>query len=371
MGKIRDYYLIKLGICGELIALRASRPAPFNEKASSRELKSMVEDNTVHYYRSKDGVRVYRLSDPFGYEQISTISPALLRHTEMVVGEQGRRYPGNVNIRAKKIRDASIVSMMVDVGLPVDGISIDQEVFFRDSTNFREVIRRARPGEPLFLTGALLRRPEGEDYHTRRELTTASGVLISPGGIYQTYAPMSDKIRFRPIIDSEIVAQVKRLSEEYGIRAEDGDSRLRAIMYPAKTSIATEIQAKQSVQSVLNPTATYKMCYLAPKDQNAEDITKMLMIKDWFFKSNSVLGLSDSGSGDGKSPDGRPIHNLLCCNMGKIEELRYQIENRTAVFVVHDWQKDLIEKVYESEIDAIVLNEVKFRGLVRYVEDKA
>ena len=353
MGKIRDYYLIKLGVCGELIALRASRAAPFNEKAASRELKSMIEDNLIHYYRSKDGIRTYRLSDPAGFKEIERISPALLCHTEMMTGEQGRRYPGNVNIRAKKIRDASVISMMADIGLPVDGISLDPDTLFRNSTNFREVIRRAKPGEPYFITGALLRKPEEGDFHTRRELTTASGVLVSPGGIYQTYAPMSEKIRFRPIIDSEITAQVKRLSEEYGARAEDGDSRLRAIMYPAKTSIALKIQEKQAVQSV-----------------HAGDITSMLMIKDWFFKANSVLGLSEDGQGDGKAPDGRPMHNLLCCNMGKIEDLRYQIQNNTAVFVVHDWQKELIETVYEAKIDAIVLDEVKFRGLLRYVQDK-
>lgn len=370
MGKIRDYYLIKLGICGELIALRAARPAPFNEKASSRELKSMIEDNTIHYYRAKDGTRVYRLSDPAGYDQITEISPALLRHAEMVVGEKGRRYPGNINIRAKKIRDAAVTSLMVDIGLPVDGINIYSEMVFDENTKFREVIRRAAPGEPFFLTGALLRRPEDGDYHTRRELTTASGVLVSPGGIYQTYTPMSERVRFRPIIDGEITAQIKRLCEEYGVRDEDGDTRLKAILYPAKTAVAVEIQAKQSVQSVLNPTATYKMCYLVPKDQNAEDITRMLLIKDWFFKSNAVLGLSEDEESDGKSPDGRPIHNLLCCNMGKIEELRYQIENREAVFVVHEWQKELIEKVYGTEIDAIVLNDTKFRGLLRYVEDK-
>lgn len=371
MGKIRDYFLIKLAVCGELVALRAARPAPFNEKAASRELKAMVEDNTVHYYAPKKGPRVYRLSDPAGYDQIESISPALLRHAEMMTGEKGRRYPGNINIRAKKIRDASVTSMMSDIGFPVDGIRLDEEGVFQESIKFREVLRRAVPGEPLFLTGALLRRPEEGDFHTRRELTTASGVLISTGGIYQTYAPLSDKVRFRPIIDSEITAQVKRLCEEYGVRSEDGDSRLRAIFYPAKTSVAAEIQAKQRVQSVLNPTATYKMCYLAPKDQNAEDITEMLSVKDWFFKSNAVLGLSEDGRSDGKSPDGRPIHNLLCCNMGKIEELRYQIENNEAVFVVHDWQKDLIEKVYESEIDAIVLNDTRFRGLVRYVQDKS
>ena len=370
MGKIRDYYLKKIGTCGEITALRAARAAPFNEKAASRELKSMIEDDLLHYYRSKDGVRTYRLSDPRGYEELEKISPALLQHAQMLVGEKGRRYPGNAKIRAKKIRDAAVVSMMIDAGLTVDGIDITDDTVFEKSTEYSEVIRSRRNGEAFYLSGALLKKPEGEDFHTRRELTTASGLLVSPGGIYQTYAPATEKIRFRPIIDAEIIAQTKRLCEKHGVLDEDSDTRQKAILYPSRTSVAVEIQAKQHIQSILNPTSTYKMCYLAPRDQNPGDITRMLIVNDWFFKANAVLGLSGDSGHDGKAPDGRPIHNLLCCNMGKIEELRYQIENNTAVFVVHDWQKDLIETAYEAEIDAIIMNETQFRGLVKFVEEK-
>lgn len=289
----------------------------------------------------------------------------------MVVGEQGRRYPGNVKIRSKKVRDASVVGMMVDLGLTVDGINIVAPSIYEKNTDYKSVLSNSAPGRPFYLSGALLRQPEDGDFHTRRELTTASGLLISPGGIYMTYAPVSSQVRFRPIIDTEIITQTKRLCEEYRVRAEDGDSRQRAILYPNKTSVAIEIQGKQSSQNMLNPTATYKMCYLVPRDQNAEDITRMLMIRDWFFKSNKVLKLTEDDASDGKAPDGRPIHNLLCCNMGKTEELRYQIENKTAVFVVHDWQKELIEAVYETEIDAITVNEAQFKGLLSYVQDMA
>ena len=127
MGKIRDYYLIKLGIAGELVVLRAARHAPFSNEAVSRELKNMTGENLIHLYRSEDGTRVYRLSDPAGYDEIRRISPVLLKHTEMVVGEKGKRYPGNIRIRAKKIRDAAVVSMMSELGFSVDGISLSGE----------------------------------------------------------------------------------------------------------------------------------------------------------------------------------------------------------------------------------------------------
>lgn len=370
MGKIRDYYLIKLGIAGELMVLRAARHAPFSNEAVSRELKSMTGENLIHIYRSSDGTRVYRLSDPAGYSEMKRISPALLEHAEMVVGEKGKRYPGNTRIRAKKIRDAAVVSMMTDIGISVDGISsLLPGAIYRDNTKLRRVIGSRGLDETFFLSGALLRKAEDGDYHTRRELTTSSGVLVSPGGIYQTYSPHTSQIRFKPVVDTDISLQVKRMCEELLGRPEDKDTRLRAVFYPARTKVAAEMQARQKQQNFLNPTQTYKMCYVVPRDQNAYDVTKMLTLNDWFSKTNRVLGLSGNDEHDGITAGGKPIHNLLCNNIGKIEELRYQIENHKAAFLVHDWQKDIIEEAYMTKIDAITITETQFKGLLKYVEE--
>lgn len=369
MGKIRDYYLIKLGIAGELVVLRAARHAPFSNEAVSRELKNMTGENLIHLYRSEDGTRVYRLSDPAGYDEIRRISPVLLKHTEMVVGEKGKRYPGNIRIRAKKIRDAAVVSMMSELGFSVDGISLSGETIYGENTKLKRVVGSRGLNETFYLSGALLRKADDGDYHTRRELTTSSGVLVSPGGIYQTYSPLTSQIRFKPVVDTDISMQVKRMCEEMLGRPEDKDSRLRAIFYPARTKAAAEIQERQKMQNFLNPTQTFKMCYVVPRDQNAHDVTKMLTLSDWFSKTNRVLGLSGNGEHDGRTSDGKPVHNLLCNNIGKIEELRYQIENHKAVFLVHDWQKEIIEEAYRTKIDAITITETQFKGLLKYAEE--
>lgn len=369
MGKIRDYYLIRLGIAGEFPALRAARHAPFSNEAVSRELKNMTSEKLIHIYRSEDGTRVYRLSDPAGYDEMKHISPALLRHAEMVVGEKGKRYPGNTKIRAKKIRDAAVVSMMSDLGISVDGISLLAGNIYPDNTSLRRVIGSREKNEIFYLSGALLRKAEDGDYHTRRELTTSSGVLVSPGGIYQTYSPLSSQIRFKPVVDMDISLQVKRMCEELLGRPEDRDTRLKAVFYPARTKAAVEIQERQKMQNFLNPTQTFKMCYVVPRDKNAHDVTKMLTFSDWFAKTNRILGLSGNEDQDGITADGKPVHNLLCNNIGKIEELRYQIENRKAVFLVHDWQKPVIEEAYKTGIDAITISEKQFKGLLKYVEE--
>jgi len=373
MSSVSDYYMTKLGITGELAVLRAARPAPFSNEYVSRELKSMTERKLIHTYRSADGIKVYRLSDPAGYIEIGKLSPSLLKHTEMVVGENGRRYPGNSNIRAKKVRDAAVVAMMADIGMPVDGINLQTGSIINECTSLNGVISKMEPEGTFYLSGSLLRKSEDGDYHTRRELTTSAGILVSPGGIYQTYAPISEQVRFKPVIDTDITMQIRRLCEEWHVRQEDGDQRMRAILYPHRTKIAVKLQESQKKQSFLNPTSTYKMCYVVPKDQNALDVTKMLTFEDWFSKIFSIIregmGIKVHDYYDGITRDGKPIYNLLCNNIGKIEELRYQIENKKAVFLVHDWQKDVIEEAYNTKLDAITINETQFKGLLSYVEE--
>ena len=125
-------------------------------------------------------------------------------------------------------------------------------------------------------------------------------------------------------------------------------------------------------ESRMDPTAIYRLCYVIPTEDesHAMDVAKMLTIPDWRNKINKILGLSSSPGNDedGRTESGKPIYNLLCCNLGRIKEIESRIRRKRCRLIVHDWQKEVLESVYDTGLDAMVLSPSHFRGLLLAAE---
>ena len=124
----------------------------------------------------------------------------------------------------------------------------------------------------------------------------------------------------------------------------------------------------------MDPTDIFRLCYMAPmeNEEHAADIAKMLTLGSWKSKINHILSLGtpENGECDGYDPSGKRIHNLLCCNMSRIKELEHEIRQQRCKVVVHDWQRRIMEDVYETELDAIELSPSHFRGLLLAAQAK-
>ena len=162
--------------------------------------------------------------------------------------------------------------------------------------------------------------------------------------------------------------EIRRMWETVKRTGRKGDKRLKALIYAEGADIISElITLCGNKNSSTNPTSIYRLCYCVPLDdeQHAMDVTKMLAVPDWKYRTNEVLGLvEENKSSDGVTKDGKPIHNLLCCNIGRIQELSNSIKRGKCRLVIHDWQKEMLENLYETELDAMVLSPLHFRGLL-------
>lgn len=364
--KTREYYMARLGMAGEIPSLRAPRLGPFNPDAAGRELKRMEEDGLIYYHRLKSGKRMIRISDPLGYEAIRSLSPALHLHSEILNGENGRRYYGSQRRREKKARESEIISMMTSLGYYVDGFRLDENKCIEKTDNFdtRDIISSVEGSSTQFITGAVIRKINDDYEHPKIKSSIEAGTLISPGGIYSTFAAMSASPSFRQTSELSVYIGIKNLCEELQGRTKSSDRRLRGIFYLSKPSLYPEMLRREAADYNLSPTKTFKFTYAVPIKENAEDVTRLLTIKDWHDKTNLLLGLSKDETADGKADDGRSVYNLLCGNVGRTEEIRTRIERDEAYLIVHDWQKDAIEEAYEREITALVLDDTQFKAIV-------
>lgn len=374
--KTREFYLSLLGVVGEIPSLKAATLAPAAPATAGDELRLMMKCGLIRYHRHGDRVRTFMISDPAGFEAIGEIDPRLLQHAEMIVGKKGARYRGSKEYRLKKRKEAILMYSMLERGIVVDGARFDENkkmcIQTPDMTSAEEIIKNAEENEPLFLSGLLLKHKKAAVSLTRREMSTSTGALFSKGGLYITYSIGTARYRWYQAAELSAVGEITRLYEDAKQVGRRGDGRYRAIIYTDTVSVASDlIETTGSGKQKMDPISIYRLTYLVPMEDrsHAMDITKMLTIPDWRTKSDSVLGLKPGGKHDGKTDDDRNIYNLLCCNLAKLHEVSGEIRRGKCKLVIHDWQRPVLEKLFEAEVDAIALTTKQFKGLLAEVSE--
>lgn len=373
--KVRRYYMCLLGMFGEILSLHASEHAPAAPTTAGDELRLMMKDGLIRYHKHQDKKRTFRISDPAGFAYIEQIDKRLFEHAEMIVGKTVR-YTGSKDYRLKKRKEAILMNMLLSSGVIVDGARMgkDKEISFISPSlvDAKEIIRSTPEDEPFFLSGPLLKR-RTDTQHKRREMSISTGTLFSKGGIYTTYSIST--ARFRWFQDAERVSadSIVRLYEEAKDIERRMDGRQRAILYTETSDIAGElIEMTGFAGKKMDPLSIFRLTYLVPLEDKelAMDITKMLTVPDWRRKTNNILGLSPTGKHDGETAEGKKIHNLLCCNLAKLHEVEGEIKRGRCKVIVHEWQKEVLERLYATEIDAIVLSAKHFKGLLLTISEQ-
>lgn len=374
--KAREYYLSLLGVVGEIPSLHASVLAPAPPTTAGDELRSMLGSGLIRYHRHADRVRTFMISDPAGFDEIGKIDPRLLAHAEIMTGKKGSRYPGSKEYRIKKRKESVLMHSMLECGFIVDGARYDDEKHLvipsPDMTNAEKIIESTGEDDILFLSGLLLKKRNASVSLTRREMSTSTGALFTPGGIYITYSIGTSRYRWYQAAELSTAVEITRLYDSVKEARRRSDGRYRAIIYADTDKIAAELLEVSGKDSrKMDPTAIYRLTYLVPTEDRSlsMDITRMLAIPDWRKRSDAVLGFTPSGKQDGKTEDGRNVYNLLCCNMAKIGEIKAEISRGKSKLIVHDWQKPVIEEMCGTEIDGIVLSARHFKGLLAAVQE--
>ena len=356
---------------GEIPSLKAAAHAPTAPTTAGNELRLMRSDGLIRYHKHADRVRTFRISDPGGFEAIGEMDARLLRHAELLVGKKGARYPGGKEYRIKKRKEAVLMFDLLSSGYLIDGTYLDEEkhlnIISPDITKAEDIIKSVPEDVPLVLSGLLLKHRGAEVTLNRREMSTCTGAVFSRGGIYVTYCISSARHRWYAVAELTAANEITRLYEDAKGLKRGGDGRRRAIVYADTSEIAAALISTTGKGSQkMDPTTIYKLTYLVPRDDRdfSMDVTRMLTIPDWRIKTDRILGLSPSGKHDGKTEDDRNIYNLLCCNLAKLHEVSGEIRRNKCKLVLHDWQKPILEELYETEIDAISLSPKHFKGLL-------
>lgn len=374
--RVRNHYMMRLGLVGEILSLRVQDRAPAPPTSARDELRRMLADDLIRYYKHGDRKRTYRICEPAGFSYISEVDPRLKEHIDALIGKEKARYPGSKEYRLKKRREATLMNAMLDAGFIVDGAGYDGEVHTLYSPTLldpAEIIRSAPKGSAQFISGAVLKQKTKGAQHTRREMSISAGSLFSDTGTMSVYIITTPKFRWYAASETQSALDIRKIREDALDIERSKERRLRAMIFAETEKIAAEILGlcgKEDCQ--MDPTSVFRLCYMAPLEDEAHamDITKMLMAPNWKAKANKALALTSplSADEDGTGKDGKKIYNLLCCNLGRIKELESRIRNNKCRVVVHDWQKSMLEEAYGCEIDAIVLSPTHFRGLLIAVQ---
>ena len=369
--KVREHFMYRLGIGGELISMNAKDRAPGTPRAAADELRRMMADNLIRYYRHSDRKRTFRICDPAGIDELGQIDPLLKEHAELIIGQKFSRYPGNRQYRIKKRKEAMLMNAFLDSGFTVDGVVYENGTFTRVSPTLvdaREIIRSAPADRPLFISGAVLKKSAPGIQHARRELSISPGAVFSSNGVLTVYTIATARFRWFAASETQTASEITRLYEDAADKKGQRSRRLRALIIADNKKTAADILALTGDRdSNMNPLTIFRLCYMVPNEdeKHTMDIAEMLTIKDWKEKTNRILGL-DGGDGqaDGITEDGRSVYNLLCCNLGRMRELEPKIKRGSCRLVVHDWQKEIMEEVYGELPETMVLSPFHFKGLL-------
>ena len=416
----REYLLLKLAICGELACTGIGDNAPYSKSYVLKEIAKMRNENIIHDHRYKDRKRYYRLKDPAGTEALSRCHPDALSHLDVMVGEQGKRYKGSQDHRIKMRRMYDICTFYNDMGIAVDRMKI-----VRDSVGFgtplardmsrsndsvftaegelkkmQDILGMISPDEMVFLSRRLIRKLSDKySFKGRYEMFRAVGILVHQKQLYEIYYFMSAEERWTADTERALVNATTLHAEQNLSAFAAGKDRMlqsKAIIYlPDVQSVemivpkkergnAQRIREKKKENEssaepveVIDPLDVYNIAYAVPLSENAEDITRMLLIDGWRNKVCDAIPVKVRASNNelefGWMDEQRTeaVYNLLCCNVGYMRQIapRINSSNVKSKVIIHDWQEELVRMLYGENVITIDVDAKMFKALLCHAKN--
>lgn len=378
--KIKDYYMARLCVTGELPCIGLARVEEFDYTHSTREIKKLNQEKLIRTYRYPDNKRFYRLSDPNGTEAMKEFPEELRYHLDMMIGPKGERYKRSVDYRLKQRRIFEVADMFAKHEVSVDLIKIIKpqskigrnqsiteahgpSIFLGDGTRktFQDILERIPKDEPVFLTNKVMYKiSEAFTPHPKEHMYRAIGLLIKGLNVYSVYYINSTKEIWWKDVETSLAHHTVRFAKSHLEAYEE----IQGNRLPMKKAIFYMSDAGQVIdfldteKPTLKPNDVYDLAYIVPLKENAFDISRMLMERNWKPKLDEILfeevaKREDICDGYIK---GVPGYNLLCLNLAEYKKKINHLRNKRGIIFTHDWMAEYVRKKVSEKAEVVSVN---------------
>lgn len=365
INNIEEYMLCALGVCGELRAKNLGKTLPFTDTYVLRTAAQMVEKGLIRKYEYPDA-KFYKLSEK-GFKVLNSISPVLGLHFGLLCGEEGNRYKGSKEKRRKKRRTSELAEMCLSEGYNIDLINLTQDKLVDSLAEpIDNVFEGVNPEDNTFLTNRMIYHLKDEmAVHPGTHMYRTTGVLLHKETVYATYYLIAPGERWWREVEGRFVSTLTQSLKSNYMNTEINPA---AIFYTVKDSVLESFIFPEKREFRITPNTIYNVAYMIPLNKEPGPVTSLLLKDDWRNKVNELLIESPNGrQGDGLSADGRPVYNLLGCNIGLMRKTAHEIKAVNGIAIVHDWQVNIAKRMY-GDVTLRVVESDMLKELIKDID---
>lgn len=429
MGKLattncKEYLLKKFALCGELNRTGIPKTTPYSAKHVQTTLKELdgrlTEKALISPYEYMDRKNFYRLRKRNGIPALQSIDAenVMYNHYCLLVGTDERRNTGGKKQQLKQRKLYEVCALFASSNFEIDLLSLDETAETNselDRTVFKsyeeqlkideesaqakengekiteenilkskmrstsDVLREIKPDIPCFITSKVLRNyfPQGISLHSRILMFKSLGILFSGTQVYSIYNLVNgaEEVWYQDV-ETQYANVLQRLSKENlksFANLQNAVFRTKAIVYVPNKIEYFKLMTEEKLK--IDPPKSYGLSYYVPLQENAKEITEMLLLKEWRFELDEVLEnifsckLAESGDlEDGWMQDGTGMFNLLCGNIKHMKHIQKRVRSIKTTIICHDWMVPTVEEMYGNDINIIPISEEFFSKLLQAVK---
>lgn len=394
-----EYILFLIGLCGEVETDEIIDLEGTSRVWNMRVINQLLKDKIIkrHSYDTeiyKGAKEVLRLRDAKGEPMMEAISSELRFHYDLIRGKRGNRNKGDARYKDRTRKSSKISQTLYKTGMPVDmfthtlintaeklngkGESTSQNSYTKPKSIFTEegdllkpleILERLGVNEEMYFSSkALARMNTGGNERARNLMSKAQGMLVKGNHILPVYYLQSANETWNKECEVSMMFTTNHFKRELGrtVTSEKGE----AVFFIEEKDILPDfIFPSKKIKRAINPEAVYENAYMIPISENHEEIRQMILKENFHERSNELL-LGENEI-KGKSYDGMmeglKIYNLLSSNIAKIKSVKGELKNGSAAVIIHQWQADLMSRMFGESLQAVILNEEEFYELVNRI----
>ena len=361
---IEEYLLAMFAICGEVKTLGIGRNMPFTETYVLRHLTEMTESGLIRKYAYDDG-KYYRLSRK-GVSRLEKTAPELMPRLDLLIGPKGERYKGAKDKRKRRRHSLELAALSLKENMKVDLIALTpDEIVWQETHNkeLEDIIASVNPSEKTFLTKRIVRGfDKVMETHPRNHMFRTVGVFMSNANVFPAYYIENPGEKFWGDVEiSFLNLLMKTVNENYKTKVE----RYSGIFYTAKEKVIKEYLFPEKRAYRFSPGKIYALYYMIPMNKSAGPTTSLILTEGWREKVNALLIEKEGRIGDGTSKEGLPVYNFLGNNLSYMKKNIPALQNTKGVLIIHDWQEEIIKRMFGPAHELRVVEEEMLRAIIR------
>ena len=189
-----------------------------------------------------------------------------------------------------------------------------------------------------------------------------TGIFFSGSSIYTTYNLTVPGERLWKDVELSFLTTLQRaVRDSYQIKS----PRYGSIFYMPKAKTIYEFLFPDRKSYRFMPGLIYNMYYMLQLDKGGP-ATSLILTPDWKEKTNSLLIENAGGKeGDGTSDERLAVYNFLGNNIGLMRTLVPEIKREKRILIVHDWQVDIVKRLFGDNNALRVVEEDMLEELIK------